>query len=362
MTADTKRTRDGHEVQYRVVNGHRRAFVKVGEGPVLLLIHGIGCDHRTWDPVIERLARTHTVLVPDLLGHGESDKPRADYSLGGYANGMRDLLAVLRIKRVTVVGHSFGGGIAMQFSYQFPQMCERLVLVSSGGLGREVSPALRAMTLPGFQTVMGALTLPGVRHVGSLALRTAHRTGLPGTRELSEVSRIYESFTDPRARAATRHVVKAVVDVRGQIVTMWDRAYLTAGMPVCVVWGREDHVIPVIHAANAKVLVPWARIEVLENSGHFPHKDHPERFAEIVEEFVASTQASQYIQAQWRRLLREGESARGDGLDPRDRGAVRAASARQAASWQAQENDGARPVVADGAGSSWVRRWLPLDA
>ena len=140
--------------------------MKAGSGPVLLLLHGLGCDHTTWDPVIDTLARRYTVIAPDLLGHGQSDKPRADYSVGGYANGMRDLLTVLGIDKVTVVGHSFGGGIAMQFAYQFPERTERMMLVASGGLGPEVSPGIRAITTPGFHQVMGVLTLPGIRHVG----------------------------------------------------------------------------------------------------------------------------------------------------------------------------------------------------
>jgi pimeloyl-ACP methyl ester carboxylesterase len=137
-----------HEVQFLTVHGHRRAFVKVGEGPALLLLHGLGCDHTTWEPVIDTLARRYTVIAPDLLGHGLSDKPRADYSVGGYANGMRDLLTVLGIDRVTVLGHSFGGGVAMQFAYQFPERTERLILVASGGLGPEVSRSIRAVTTP----------------------------------------------------------------------------------------------------------------------------------------------------------------------------------------------------------------------
>ena len=139
-----------YEVQYLTIHGHRRAFVKTGQGPVLLLLHGLGCDHTTWESVIDSLARRYTVIAPDLLGHGLSDKPRADYSVGGYANGMRDLLTCLGIDRVTVVGHSFGGGVAMQFAYQFPERTERLILVASGGLGPDVSPLIRAITTPGF--------------------------------------------------------------------------------------------------------------------------------------------------------------------------------------------------------------------
>ena len=149
------------ELEFVEIHGHRRAFVKTGSGPALLLLHGLGCDHTTWVPVIESLARRYTVIAPDLLGHGASAKPRADYSVGGYANGMRDLLTVLGIDQVTVVGHSFGGGVAMQFAYQFPERCERLILVSSGGLGPEVSPAIRMITTPGFHQAMALLTLPG---------------------------------------------------------------------------------------------------------------------------------------------------------------------------------------------------------
>src|SRR5512139_1800069 len=148
----------GFEVQYLTIHGHKRAYVKAGSGPVLLLLHGMGCDHTTWNPVIDRLAKRYTVIAPDLLGHGQSDKPRADYSVGGYANGMRDLLTVLGIDKVTVVGHSLGGGVAMQFAYQFPERTERMILVAPGGMGSEVTRAIRAVTLPGFHTAMGLVT------------------------------------------------------------------------------------------------------------------------------------------------------------------------------------------------------------
>ncbi|MDP3967911.1 MAG: alpha/beta fold hydrolase [Nocardioides sp.] len=294
------------EVQHLTIHGHRRAFVKTGEGPALLLLHGLGCDHTTWEPVISALSRHFTVIAPDLLGHGQSDKPRADYSVGGYANGMRDLLTVLGIDKVTVVGHSFGGGVAMQFAYQFPERTERMVLVAPGGLGPEVSPLIRAVTFPGFHQVMAGLTLPGVRHVGKRGLRTLARTGAPALRDLDEVADIYDSFRDPRARAAIRHVVSAVVDWRGQIVTMVDRAYLTQEMPMCVIWGDQDHVIPPKHASNAERIAPGAWVEVIPNAGHFPHKDHPQRFVRTLREFVASTQPQRYHRGKWRRLLETG--------------------------------------------------------
>ncbi|MET0997604.1 MAG: alpha/beta fold hydrolase, partial [Marmoricola sp.] len=194
------------ELQRITIHGHERAFVKMGQGPALLLLHGLGCDHTTWIPVLRDLARHYTVIAPDLLGHGVSAKPRADYSVGGYANGMRDLLTVLNIDKVTVVGHSFGGGIAMQFAYQFPERTERMILVAPGGLGPEVTPVIRAITLPGFHHVMGVATLPGIRHVGKAGMRALSRSGITAARDLGEVAEIYESFKDPRARAAIRHV------------------------------------------------------------------------------------------------------------------------------------------------------------
>ncbi|KQY51694.1 MULTISPECIES: alpha/beta fold hydrolase [unclassified Nocardioides] len=294
------------DVQYVTLHGHRRAFVRTGSGPALLLLHGLGCDHTTWEPVIRQLARNHTVIAPDLLGHGRSAKPRADYSLGGYANGMRDLLTLLGIDRATVVGHSFGGGVAMQFAYQFPERTERMILVASGGFGPEVTPAIRALTTPGADPALGVLTLPGVRHLATAALRALAGTGQTWARDLDEVADIVDTFKDPAARAAIRHVTRAVVDWRGQVVTMSDRAYLTEAVPVCVIWGRNDMVIPVRHANTAAALAPGSRVEVLANCGHFPHKDHPERFVRIVQGFMGSTQPAVYDRAVFRDLLARG--------------------------------------------------------
>ena len=300
---------DRYDVQFVTIHGHRRAYVRAGSGPVVLLLHGLGCDHTTWDTVIESLSRRYTVIAPDLLGHGQSDKPRADYSVGGYANGMRDLLTVLGIDKVTVIGHSFGGGVAMQFAYQFPERTERLMLVSSGGLGPEVTPAIRAITTPGFHEVMGVLTLPGVRHLGIAGLRSLSALGWKSTRDFDEVAEVFDTFKDPAARHAIRHVVRAVVDWHGQIVTMADRAYLTEEMPMWVVWGRDDRVIPVRHASYAAKFAPSSRVEVIADAGHFPHKDHPYRFSRIVHDFIRSTEPAKYSRARFRALLKNGPEA-----------------------------------------------------
>jgi len=298
-------------VEFVTIHGKRRAFVKTGSGPALLLLHGLACDSTTWDTVIPLLAKKHTVIAPDLLGHGLSDKPRADYTLGGYANGMRDLLTLLGIDKVTVVGHSFGGGVALQFAYQFPERTQRVMLVSTGGLGPEVSMLIKLIQAPGWEQVMSVLTLPGIRHVETAAMRALASSGGPlhkYTRDLDEAASIVDSWRDRRTRFAIRHLVRAVIDWRGQIVTMADRAYLTQTMPMAVVWGRDDHVIPVRHASNAAALAPGASVTVLPDSGHFPHRDHPEEFARLLDEFVSNTEPSVHNRSRFRRLLRAGSA------------------------------------------------------
>ena len=280
-------------VEYVTIHGHRRAFVRAGSGPALLLLHGLGCDHTTWAPVIASLARRYTVIAPDLLGHGHSDKPRADYSVGGYANGMRDLLSVLGIDRVTVVGHSLGGGVAMQFAYQFPERTERLVLISSGGLGREVHPLLRASTLPGSELVLPLLTHPRVlaageavgRAIGFLRLRT-------GT-DLAEVARGFSSLGDAEARAAFIATMRAVLDPGGQRVSALDRLYLSESVPSLLVWGEADPVIPIAHGRAAHAAMPGSRFEVFEGVGHFPQLERPYEFARLLADFIAATEAAE---------------------------------------------------------------------
>ncbi|MFI5425781.1 alpha/beta fold hydrolase [Aeromicrobium sp. UC242_57] len=293
------------DVQYVVVHGYRRAFRIAGSGPALLLLHGLACDSSTWSEVMPGLAEHFTVIAPDLLGHGESDKPNADYSLGGYANGMRDLLTVLGIEKVTVIGHSFGGGVAMQFAYQFPDRTERVVLVSTGGLGKEVSPLIRLLTVPGSSMAIAAATALPWRPLVSGGLRSLARLPLSATRDLGEVARIYESLADPAQRTAVQRVTSHVLDWRGQFVTMTDRSYLARLMPVLVIWGRDDMVIPAAHADLAPTEI--SDVHVLADSGHFPHKDHPDRFIQIVTEFIAARGPATYHRGKWRTLLRRGD-------------------------------------------------------
>ncbi len=312
------------DVQYLVVHGYRRAFRISGSGPALLLLHGLACDSSTWLDVIPTLSEHYTVIAPDLLGHGESDKPDADYSLGGYANGMRDLLTVLGIDKVTVVGHSFGGGVAMQFAYQFPDRTERVVLVSTGGLGKDVTPLIRFLTVPGSSAALAAATFRPWRPLVAGGMRALSRTPLSATRDLDEVARIYESLADPATRRAVQRVTSHVLNWKGQFVTMTDRSYLARLMPVLVVWGRDDMVIPSKHADFAPTQV--SDVHVLNDAGHFPHKDHPEEFCRLVMEFIASNEPAQYHRGRWRALLRRGDQFALESVPPIAEGATPAIS------------------------------------
>ena len=229
-----------------LVDGRAVNCVEAGSGPVLLLIHGMAGNIGNWQEVIGPLARHHTVIVPDLPGHGASAPGAGDYSLGALAAGLRDLLVVLGHDRATLVGHSLGGGIAMQFAYQFPEITERLVLVSSGGLGPEVSPVLRAAALPGADLFIAATAAAGRSAGAALAPRPGGGQGPRPTTDIAVVARGYASLADPGRRAAFLATLRSVIGVGGQRVYAGDRLYLTEGMPVLIDVGgaRPDHPRP----------------------------------------------------------------------------------------------------------------------
>ncbi|MDD9936759.1 MAG: alpha/beta fold hydrolase [Myxococcales bacterium] len=289
-----------------MIHGYRRAFVHVGSGPALLLIHGIGNDLDGWRHVIPQLARDYTVIAPDLLGHGRSDKPRADYSVAAYANGMRDLLSVLDIERVTVVGHSLGGGVATQFAYQYPERCERLVLVSSGGVGREVLSALRLATAPCADSFLALLNNPAVERTVRAYFRAMATIDADIALDAKIVLGMFDALRDATSRQAFVRTLRAVVDLRGQVVTMLDRCYLTVGMPTLLVWGGRDAVIPVEHGRTAHAAMPGSQLEIFPDAGHFPHHHDPERFVGVLRAFLETTEPTAYSVGQWRRLLRAG--------------------------------------------------------
>lgn len=295
--------------RYLVIHGYRRAFLVEGEGPALLLIHGIGDSSATWRHIVPALAKCFTVIAPDLLGHGGSDKPRADYSGAAYACGMRDLLAVLEIEKATVVGHSLGGAVAMQFAYQFPERCERLVLVGTGGVGREVHAVLKATAAPGSELLLPLLTAMPARVLARALSPLARLAGGLGLeKDFGYVFDRYWELSDRTARQAFLRTLRSGVDRRGQVISMLDRCYLARGVPTLLVWGARDRVIPVEHAQVAHAAMPGSRLVVFPDAGHFPHHTDPERFMALLRDFVFNTEPAVYDAERWRTLLRAGRA------------------------------------------------------
>jgi pimeloyl-ACP methyl ester carboxylesterase len=228
------------DLQHVSIHGHDIGYRMAGEGPALLMIHGIAGSSRAWREVMPTLAHDYTVIAPDLIGHGRSAKPVGDYSLGAYASGMRDLLGVLGVERATMVGQSFGGGVALHLAFQHPECCERLVLVDSGGLGREVSWVLRLMTLPGTEFIMPALFPTLVRERGNDISRMLHNRGVRMAR-IGEMWSAYASLTESANRQAFVRTIRAVIDPGGQTVSAMDRLHLAAQIPTLIVWGGQRH-------------------------------------------------------------------------------------------------------------------------
>lgn len=296
MTSLEMRTLHGHEVAVRV-GGDPTA-------PVVLLVHGMAGSSTTWREVMPRLAERFHVIAPDLLGHGRSDKPAGDYSLGAHASLLRDLLAHLGIDRVTIVGQSLGGGVAMQFAYQYPEACERLVLVNSGGLGRDVSWILRVLSLPGAEFVLPIIVPRFVRDRGNSLSRWLHQHGVRPPR-VAEMWQAYASLAEGENRQAFLRTLRSVVDASGQTVSARDRLYLAAAMPTLIVWGDNDPIIPVAHAFETHELMPGSRLEVFEGVGHFPHVEVPEQFVAALSDFIDGTEPAR-LDAETRRTLLAG--------------------------------------------------------
>jgi pimeloyl-ACP methyl ester carboxylesterase len=269
------------------LHGHELAYVDSGTGPAVLFIHGLLGTNQNWTHLVSCLEADHRVLLPDLFGHGASDKPMGDYSLGAHAATLRDLLDELQVAKVTLVGHSLGGGIALQFCYLFPERVDRLVLVASGGLGRAVSPVLRAATLPGAELVIPVLASEWVRErVGGLGAALGRLGWQPPT-DIREAWRGFTSLSDADSRRAFLATTRAVIDPGGQTVTAHDHLPMKTDIRTLVVWGTRDRMIPTWHATTAHQAFPGSRVELFEGAGHFPHLEEPERFAALLSDFIA---------------------------------------------------------------------------
>ena len=285
------------------LHGRRVIYRVAGSGPPIVLIHGMLNSSSHWRAVASDLASEYTVIAPDLIGHGDSAAPRGDYSLGAHAASIRDLLAAIGIDQATIVGHSLGGGVAMQFFYQFPQRVERLVLISSGGLGREVKPALRSAALPGVSALLALTIRP--RLLGALAQGGARlrERGVRSGVYLQAAARALGPLQNADARQAFLHTLRAVIDVHGQRVSATDRLYLLESLPTMIVWGERDNTIPLAHGRSAHEAIPHSRFRTLADAAHFPHLDDPEGLSQLLREFMQTTQPGVIEDEDWGAIL-----------------------------------------------------------
>jgi pimeloyl-ACP methyl ester carboxylesterase len=285
------------------LHGRRMIYRIAGAGPPVVLIHGMVNSSRHWEEVAIRLGREYTVIAPDLLGHGDSAAVRGDYSLGAHAASIRDLLAAIGVDRSTIVGHSLGGGVAMQFFYQFPQRVERLVLVSSGGLGRQVSPLLRGAALPGAAALVWAAAHPRVLSaVWDAGERMRSRGSAKGV-YLQAIARALRPLEAPGARKAFLQTLRSVIDARGQRVSAVDRLYLLREFPTLIVWGERDNTIPLAHGRSAAEAIPGCHFKTLPRAAHFPHLEDPEGLAAAIGDFLAATEPGLIEDADWGRII-----------------------------------------------------------
>lgn len=269
------------------LHGERVVYVDEGSGEVLLLLHGMAGSSQTWRSVIKPLSRRFRVIAPDLPGHGESTKPRSDYSLGAFAVLLRDLLDELGVTRATIIGHSLGGGVAMQFLYQHPDYAQRLILIGSGGLGPDVGLTLRLLSAPGAELIMPIIAPRQVLTAGDRVWSWLRKAGIEAPRG-EEIWRSYSTFSDAPTRQAFLRTLRSVVDYRGQAVSALNRLNTRTELPIMAIWGEKDAIIPVKHAYAAQQARPDIRLEVLAGVGHFPQVERPAEVVELIEDFIAA--------------------------------------------------------------------------
>lgn len=273
--------------RFVTVGAHRLSYQEAGPAgaPVVLLVHGLASDSDTWELAIPLLAAHGLrVIALDLLGHGDSDKPAGTYLLDDFADSLHGFLAALGIEKATICGHSLGGAIAVHFGYHYPDAVERLVLVSAGGLGREVHFALRAAALPGARAALALAMHPALQAVYRRpALRRALRLTPENLRNLRRTGR---ALGDPAGRGAFVAAVRGVIEPGGQRGSFIEMRYLAEHVPTLLVWAERDSVIPVAHAHATREHLPGSQLVVFPGGGHEPHRRHAQKFADAVAGFV----------------------------------------------------------------------------
>lgn len=301
---------DEHTIE---LHGSPVTYLTAGpeSAPVVVLVHGIANTSASFvdtpDLLAERLGVR--VVAPDLFRRGASHEIDTDTSLGGRAALIRDLLVALHIPSATLIGHSLGGGVSLQFSYLFPRRVERIILVASGGLGREVSPVLRYATLPGSELFLSLLDSKLARrasHAVDKSIDVAAALAPDHFRPShKETTRSFSSLADAALRASFVSTARHVLDRNGQRISALDRLYLAGHVPVMLIHGSKDRIIPLSHSERGHAELSHSRLEVIEGAGHFPHLDEPDLFLDLVGDFLATTEAAHVDDDELARILDE---------------------------------------------------------
>jgi pimeloyl-ACP methyl ester carboxylesterase len=270
------------------IHGRELAYIAYpGFGTPLVMLHGVGSSAAGWDVPARTLSeRGIPVISIDMPGHGASAKGPGDYSLGSMASSVRDLLDHLGIDSAVIVGHSLGGGVALQFHYQYPRYVAGLILVASGGLGRDTNLILRLFAMPGSGVVLGAglnqQTMAMLESVRSKVRRWGRRPNFFPDQVMDRIDRL----SDPVERHSFLATLRSVVDHTGQRVSALEKLHLSNSVPVLIVWGRRDSILPLAHGERAHEMLEASTLVVFDDAGHEPHRKDPARFAETLDSWL----------------------------------------------------------------------------
>jgi pimeloyl-ACP methyl ester carboxylesterase len=266
------------------VGGLRVRYRSAGEcGSVLVLLHGIGRTLEDWSENMLALGKSHRVFAPDFPGCGFSDKPVLPYTTPFLAGFVRDFLRVLNLERAILVGNSMGGGISLEFSALFPELLEGLVLVAPAGMGPKGAQFLGLCSIPGFGEVISRPSRVGSRR--ALELLFADRSLMTQAR----AERDFELSNQPGATRAFLKMLRFMANRRGAKPAFYNRSLENAAnlrVPTLIVWGVQDHILPVEYAPVAAKIIPGSKLQIYDPCGHFPMLERAQEFNALLLEFL----------------------------------------------------------------------------